>query len=110
MVMMMGLSAGTLGIFSIASLLLLASTTLTAQAEQVSNWQAYLEPHPTQPDTKYRLVFEWDHIHDETIFVDGEKMVDAYTMRKTTCDAMATRASWPATVNRIGCLASFPVP
>jgi hypothetical protein len=44
----------------------------TASAEQVSNWQAYLEPHDTDPDTKYRLVFEWDHIHDETIFVDGE--------------------------------------
>ena len=54
-------------VFSIASL-----CTVTAKAEQVSNWQAYLEPHPTDADTKYRLVFEWDHIHNQTIFVDGE--------------------------------------
>lgn len=43
-----------------------------ASAEQVANWQAYLELHPTEPDTKYSLVFEWDHIHADTIFVDGE--------------------------------------
>ena len=48
------------------------SNTSVVNAEQVSNWTAYLEPHPTDPETKYRLVFEWDHIHDETIFVDGE--------------------------------------
>lgn len=47
-------------------------TSTAKAAEQVSNWQAYLEPHPTNADTKYRLVFEWDHIHNETIFVDGE--------------------------------------
>lgn len=52
---------------SIASLV-----TLVAKAEQVSNWKAYLEPHPTDSETKYRLVFEWDHIHDETVFVDGQ--------------------------------------
>ena len=46
--------------------------TWAAKAEQVSNWEAYLEPHPNDDDTKYRLVFEWDHIQDETIFVDGE--------------------------------------
>lgn len=55
---------------SVSSLLVFASSG--AKAEQVANWQAYLEPHPTDADTKYRLVFEWDHIHDETIFVDGE--------------------------------------
>eukprot|EP00977_Amphora_coffeiformis_P009894 scaffold2290_cov170-Amphora_coffeaeformis.AAC.14 len=49
-----------------------ALCNLTAKAEQVSNWQAYLEPHRTDPDTKYSLVFEWDHIQSETIFVDGE--------------------------------------
>jgi hypothetical protein len=53
---------------SVASLL----CTFAKAAEQVSNWQAYLEPHPTDPKSKYRLVFEWDHMHDETIFVDGE--------------------------------------
>lgn len=51
----------------------LALTALSvARAEQVANWQAYLEPHPTDPETKYSLVFEWDHIHSETIVVDGE--------------------------------------
>mmetsp|Transcript_31451 Transcript_31451/g.76120 ORF Transcript_31451/g.76120 Transcript_31451/m.76120 type:complete len:440 (+) Transcript_31451:82-1401(+) len=49
-----------------------SSTSTFVEAEQVSNWTAYLESHPTDPETKYRLVFEWDHIHDETIFVDGE--------------------------------------
>lgn len=40
--------------------------------EQVANWQAYLEDHGSDPVNKYRLVFEWDHIHNATIFVDGE--------------------------------------
>lgn len=54
-------------------LLLLGSRrvlVVVAQDEQVANWQAYLEE--TDDDTKYRLVFEWDHVHDATIFVDGE--------------------------------------
>jgi hypothetical protein len=55
-----------------AFLLSIATLCNLTAADQVSNWQAYLEPHPTDPETKYRLVFEWDHIHNETIFVDGE--------------------------------------
>ena len=51
---------------------LATSSSCVVLAEQVSNWQAYLEPHPTHPDTKYSLVMEWDHVHSETIFVDGE--------------------------------------
>ena len=51
---------------------LATSSSCVVLAEQVSNWQAYLEPHPTEPDTKYSLVMEWDHVHSETIFVDGE--------------------------------------
>ena len=43
----------------------------TATAEQVANWEAYLEPHATNPTSKYRLIFEWDHMQDETIFVDA---------------------------------------
>jgi hypothetical protein len=57
---------------SLAALAAAMACTVVVKAEQVANWQAYLEPHPTDPDSKYSLVFEWDHIHDETIFVDGE--------------------------------------
>jgi hypothetical protein len=60
-------------LLSFACLLACALTRVAAQNngnEQVANWQAYLEDHPDT--SKYRLVFEWDHIHNATIFVDGE--------------------------------------
>lgn len=54
-----------------ATLLACAARRTTVHAdEQVANWQAYLED--TDDASKYRLVFEWDHIHSATIFVDGE--------------------------------------
>jgi hypothetical protein len=59
-------------LLSVSCLVACVSTTVRAQdngVEQVANWQAYLEDH--SDTSKYRLVFEWDHIHDATIFVDG---------------------------------------
>ena len=41
----------------------------TAAQEMVANWSATLETH--SDPTKYRLVFEWDHVHDKAIFVDA---------------------------------------
>lgn len=50
--------------------LLATIVTASSTADMVQNWTAYLEPH--SDETKYLLVFEWDHVNDLAIFVDGE--------------------------------------
>eukprot|EP00808_Paulinella_micropora_P008032 g47261.t1 len=49
-----------------------ASTTTADASSMVQNWTAYLAPHPSNPGTHYRLVFEWSHLQDKAIYVDGQ--------------------------------------